>query len=321
MKYPFDIPESKKIRLIINTDAKNEADDQYAIAHALLTPRFKIPGIIAAHFGTRRTDFSMEESYEEVVKVLDIMNLKDEVVVFKGAKKAMPDEDTPQLSEGAELIIQEAKKDDPSPLYVAFLGPLTDLAAAYMKEPEIANNLTALWIGGGAWPDGGREFNLQNDIHAANVVFRSDIPLWVIPQNVYKMMRVSIAELAVNVKPYGEIGAYLYQQLVDFNFEFVSDQIPIMIERAKQRGESVTPKDFEAWPKGEIWHLGDSPIVGLLLDDHEFFYEMKPAPRITSDMRYVHYQKDRFIRWYNSIDSTFILQDFYAKLKLYYGSK
>ena len=38
MKHKFDIP-TLKIRLIINTDA-NEADDQFAIVHALLTPRF-----------------------------------------------------------------------------------------------------------------------------------------------------------------------------------------------------------------------------------------------------------------------------------------
>jgi purine nucleosidase len=36
----FDIPDPKKIRLIVNTDAKNEADDQFAIVHALLTPQF-----------------------------------------------------------------------------------------------------------------------------------------------------------------------------------------------------------------------------------------------------------------------------------------
>ncbi len=51
---PYDVPEQKKIRLIINTNAKCEADDQYAIVHAVLTPRFKIKGIIGAHFGTRR---------------------------------------------------------------------------------------------------------------------------------------------------------------------------------------------------------------------------------------------------------------------------
>ncbi|UUZ85103.1 nucleoside hydrolase [Paenibacillus sp. P26] len=217
MQHPFDIPESKKIRLIINTDAKNEADDQFAIVHALLTPRFHIQGIIAAHFGERRTTASMQESYDEVVKLLDLMNLSGEVKLFKGAEKAMPDEETPAMSEGAELIIREALSGDPRPLYVVFMGPITDLAAAYLKEPAIADRLTAVWIGGGAWPHGEEEFNLSNDIDAANVVFRYNIPLWVIPRNVYSTMRVSIAELAVKVKPYGDVGAYLFNQLVDFN--------------------------------------------------------------------------------------------------------
>lgn len=298
IKHPFEIPESKKIRLIINTDAKNEADDQFAIVHALLTPRFKISGITAAHFGTHRTQTSMEESYDEIVKVLDLMDLNGKVRVTKGAPTALPDEETPVPSEGADLIIEEALKDDPSPLYVAFLGPITDLAAAYLKEPKIADKLTALWIGGGQWPHGEEEFNLGNDINAANVVFKSNIPLWVIPKNVYREIRVSIAELAVNVKPYGKIGEYLYQQLVDFNMELGWN---------------------DKWPFGEMWHLGDSPIVSLLLDDHEYHYEMRPAPRVTIDMRYVHYQNDRLIRWYNYCDPTFTVQDMYAKLKLHYG--
>jgi hypothetical protein len=33
-KYCFDVLEAKKIRLIIDADAKCEADDQYAVVHA-----------------------------------------------------------------------------------------------------------------------------------------------------------------------------------------------------------------------------------------------------------------------------------------------
>ena len=49
-------------RVIINTDAKNEADDQYAIVHALLSPSLDVRGIIPAHFGTWRSDQSMIDS-------------------------------------------------------------------------------------------------------------------------------------------------------------------------------------------------------------------------------------------------------------------
>ena len=298
MRHKFDIPDTKKIRLIVNTDAKNEADDQFAIVHALLTPRFIVKGIIAAHFGTKRTNESMQESYDECVKVLDLMELTDEVGLYQGAEMKMPDEQTPAPSQGADLIIREAMSDDDRPLFVVFLGPITDLASAYLKEPAIENRLTAIWIGGGAYPNGENEFNLGNDIEAANVVMRSNIPLWQVPRNVYTTIRVSIAELAVKVKPYGKVGNYLFQQLYDFNFAL---------------------KDNMRFPKGEMWSLGDSPAISLLLDYHDYGYDMIPAPRITQDMKYVHYQNERLIRVYNYVDSRFTLEDMFAKLKLYYG--
>ena len=43
-------PPSRR-RVVIDTDAKNEADDQFAIVHALLSPTLDVRGLIAAHFG------------------------------------------------------------------------------------------------------------------------------------------------------------------------------------------------------------------------------------------------------------------------------
>ena len=59
-------------RVIINTDAKNEADDQFAIVHALLSPTLDVRGLIAAHFGTRRSQRSMAESREEIDLLLEL---------------------------------------------------------------------------------------------------------------------------------------------------------------------------------------------------------------------------------------------------------
>ncbi|HTG67696.1 MAG TPA: nucleoside hydrolase [Candidatus Udaeobacter sp.] len=305
MKLPFDIPESKKIRLIINTDAKNEADDQFAIVHALLTPRFKIKGIIAAQFEKtasmmNRKD-TMQQSYDEIQKVLSIMDLQGQVPVYKGAAKALEKETDPRISEGAEAIVLEALKDDPLPLYVVFLGPLTDMASALLMEPSIADKLTVIWIGGGHYPEGGWEYNLLNDIDSTNVVFDSKVELWQVPHTVYTTMRVSIAELAYKVKPYGEIGNYLYQQLIDFN------------------NWAAEAFQNSPWPKGEMWSLGDSPAISLLLDEHDYGYEIKPAPRITEDMYYVHDQKERMIRVYHYVDARFTLEDMFAKLALTYG--
>lgn len=48
--------------MIIDTDAYAEADDQFAIVHALLTPKFDVVGIVAEQFGTGTFPNSMEKA-------------------------------------------------------------------------------------------------------------------------------------------------------------------------------------------------------------------------------------------------------------------
>lgn len=307
--FNFTVPDIKKIRLIIDTDAKNEADDQFAIVHALLTQKFIVKGIIAAQFGTRRTKDSMIESYDEIKKVLALMNAENEIAVVHGYPSAIPAETTnekpyngkpvkenPTLScEGSDLIIREALSDDPHPLFCIFLGPLTDMAIALKKCPEIENRLTIIWIGGGQWPAGGEEFNLSNDIAAANIVYESKAELWQVSRNIYSKVRVSLAELQAKVEPHGKIGKYLFRQMIDFN-----------------NGLGKNP----GWPLGESWVLGDSAAIGLLMDDQAFCFEQVPAPSVDADMKYIYGSKNRKIRMYIDIDARFILEDFFCKLKI-----
>lgn len=53
--YAYTVPENKKVRVIVHTDCKNEADDQYAVAHHLMTPRFDVKGLVAGHFWKTRS--------------------------------------------------------------------------------------------------------------------------------------------------------------------------------------------------------------------------------------------------------------------------
>lgn len=301
--YAYQVPEIKKVRVIVHTDCKNEADDQFALAHHLMTPKFIVKGIIAGHFEANHFIYgegkTMDASYDEVLKVVELMGLAGQYPVLKGSKYPMPDEETMMPSEGADFIIEEAMKDDPLPLFVVFQGTLTDLAAAYLKEPRIAGHMTAVWIGGGPYPSGGFEFNLLQDIAAANVVFRSAIPLWQIPENVYKAMEVTLAELQYKVQPCGEIGHYLFQQMVDFN----------------NKNTAYVP-----WPHGESWGLGDQGTVTVLLEENNRGnWDWIPAPEFSKEMYYLHKKNNRPIRVYHTLDARFTLEDFFCKLAINYG--
>ena len=285
-------------RVITSTDAKNEADDQFAIVQTMLSPRFDNIGYIAAHFGTRKSEDSMMDSFRELELVFDKMGFPKEKLLFKGAPTAIPDKFTPVDSEGARLIIKESMKDDPRKLYITFMGPITDLASAYLIEPRIAGRLTAIWIGGGSYPNGNPEFNLSNDIHAANVVFESTLDIWQVPSNVYQMVTVSFAELEARLYGKGEIGKYLLDQLIEHSFE-----------------EGPRNHSFRT---GESWVLGDNPSVGLILYEHHCSYDWIPAPLISSDMTYIHTGKNRPIRVYKSVDSRLILEDMFSKIELFH---
>ena len=68
----FTVPKSKQIRLLVDSDARCEADDAFAIVHDLLTPQFQVKGILAEHFGERPgVENSMLASYEECKTIVD----------------------------------------------------------------------------------------------------------------------------------------------------------------------------------------------------------------------------------------------------------
>lgn len=314
MKEIYTCPDSRRFRLIVDTDAKNEADDQYAIVHQMMSTGFEIKAYIAAHFenkhgeGQRR---SMSKSLKELELLQELMGLSGRYPILPGADHALEDKDSFVDSAGARFIVEEAMRTDDRPLFVLFQGAITDLASAYLMEPAIADRMTAVWIGGGEYPVGEWEFNISQDITAANVVFASRLRLWQIPISAYRFVRVSMTELQRKVKPHGRIGKYLFEQMLACHMARAEDT-----SFTEGNPESfIYP--FENYPL-ESWCLGDQPTVSVLLDAHRSNYKYIPAPQVTEDMFYVHGTGNRPIRVYHYIDSYMTMEDFYAKLALWF---
>jgi inosine-uridine nucleoside N-ribohydrolase len=286
---------TRRRRVIIDTDAKNEADDQFAIVHALLSPTLDVRGLVPAHFGTRRSNRSMEESREEIDLLLKLMDSTGGVPVANGAATPIPDATAPADSPGARLIIEESKlASDDDKLYVAFLGPLTDMASAILLDPEIVDRpVVVIWIGGVGY-DGlesypGIEFNLSNDITAANVVYDSGITVWQVPTNVYSQVSVSYTELEEKIGGTSDLADYLIRQMVEWN--------------AIHHAEPIESRS-----------LGDSPAVALMLYPRGGQFRIIPAPRFGAEGHYLP-GSGHPIRLVESVDVRFLLEDMFAKLR------
>src|SRR5262249_30286920 len=154
----------------------------------------------------------------------------------------------PIESAAATAIVAEAMRGDAElPLYVTCGGGLTEIASAWLLEPRIARRLTLVWIGGrghdGAPTPPGTDdlgYNTAIDLTAAQVVFDdSDLPLWQVPRDVYRLAMASRAELAARMQTAGPLGQHL------------DDRIGRIVEDARQFGLHL----------GETFILGDSPLV------------------------------------------------------------
>lgn len=286
----FDVPDYKKIRVIVDTDAACEADDPFAIVHALLSPKLIVKGIVAEHFGV---EGSVERSLKEINTILDAMKL--DVPVFKGQAGKIQ-EDT-EVSEGVDFIIKEALKEDEKPLFVLCQGAITNLAMAFKKCPDIINRLTVIWIGThGEAPHEApfREFNAGNDVTAANLILKSGTDLWLVPSTVYTTITIGIAEIQRRIYPCGEIGKHLFTQMVDYN-----------------------NSEGAGWTKGESWSLGDSPAIAIAINPDCGHFKYVKAPFVNENTDSEACDSNPVIRLYEDVDSRYILEDFIAKLELF----
>ena len=321
MGFLYDVPEYKKIRVIIDTDAACEADDPYAIVQALLSPKLIVKGILAEHF---REEGSMERSYQEILTILDCMDIhnvpalrgqegpigcKESITQGNEGSAVQTGMEGEELSEGVRFLIGEALREDEKPLFVLCQGAITNVAVAMQACPDIIGRMTVIWIGthGEApHPAPFREFNAGNDITAANLVLSCGGDVWIVPSTVYTTITIGIAELQRRVLPCGKIGEHLFWNLVNYN-----------------------NSEYAGWTKGESWSLGDSPAIALALNPDCGHFKYVPAPIVAEDTSSVASAEKKeaaqdgdpgarpMVKMYTDVDSRYILEDLIAKLELF----
>ena len=285
-----------KIDVILDTDAYNEIDDQFAIAYLLRSnDKLNTKAIYAAPFYNPNSDSAadgMEKSYNEIHKILELANVN--VEVHRGSKEFLPDEQTPVISAAAQDLAERAKSYSPEkPLYVVAIGAITNIASAILLNPEIAENIVVVWLGGNAHHfHDNIEFNVKQDIAAARVILNSGAPFVQLPcMGVVSAFTVSGPELTYWLKGKNKLADYLAVNTI---------------------------KTAESYAKGTTWSrpIWDVTAVAWLLNEDDKFMlsHIIPAPLPSYDNLYSQNPNGTFMRYVYHINRDALLNDLFNKL-------
>jgi purine nucleosidase len=106
-----------------------------------------------------------------------------------------------QAQHGVDFLVETLRAAEAGTITVCALGPLTNIAMALIKAPEVAGKIGELVIMGGACFELGNvtpaaEFNIHVDPHAAAIVLDSGIPITMMPLDVTHQLLTTVPRLA-----------------------------------------------------------------------------------------------------------------------------
>lgn len=172
-----------RIRVLLDTDANNELDDQHAIAYMLFNGHvFDVEGITV---NRTRAGGDVTQHYAEAERVIRLANLEGRIPLHKGADGSFAEIegelDRPDYDGAAAVrfIIERAHAGDPRPLVLLPIGKLTNIALALRKDSSIAPKVRVVWLGSN-YPERG-EYNKENDPEALTYILeQTDVPFEIV---------------------------------------------------------------------------------------------------------------------------------------------
>lgn len=202
-------------KIIIDTDPGQ--DDAVAILLALGSPEeLEVLGIVAVAGNVR-----VAQNAHNALQLIEVAG-HPEVPVYVGSERPMrhvlvtaeyvhgntgldgptlPEPVTPlQTKHGVDYIIDTLMAHEPGEITLCCLGPLTNIGMAMVKAPAIVPRIREIVLMGGGCFEGGNitpaaEFNIYVDPEAADVVFRSGVPIVQVPLDLSHTMLTTRARI------------------------------------------------------------------------------------------------------------------------------
>jgi purine nucleosidase len=194
----------QRIPIIFDTDIGDDIDDALALALALQSPELDVRAVTTVIDDTeRRTRLAWKQ--------LGLYNRRD-IPLASGANEPLldpvrttrarqfevltPEDIGPAAAHrrAADLII-ETLLASPEKLTLVPVGPLTNIALALRTEPRIKMKIERIVLMGGAFEMLTPEYNIRRDRIAAQIVFRSGVPITAVGLDVTTKCKLQAADI------------------------------------------------------------------------------------------------------------------------------
>ncbi len=289
----LEIPAGK-VNAVLDSDTYNEIDDQFALVYSLFrNDKINLKAVTAAPFFNSRSsspEDGMERSYNEIFELLKRLNMNMDGKVFRGSRTYLPDYNTPVESPAASALVNMALEagQKGEVLYIMAIGAITNVASAILMQPEIIKHIVVIWLGGNPyyWKTA-KEFNLMQDVPAAQIIFNSGVPFIHIPCiNVAQHLIMSIPDLEYYIRGRKEIGDYL----CEFSLEYMQERN--MLSKV-------------------IWDIATPAVITL---PKCITSEVVPAPILNNDMTWTMDPSRHPLRVVTQVNRDGIFKDLYRCL-------
>ena len=237
-----DIQSGRKKKVILDTDTYNEVDDQYALAYCYLSEKMDLLAVQAAGFHNEKSEGfadGMERSYQEIHKVLHLIDPDYTTPVFRGCTQRMTDVGGAVDSDATENLIRMVRESE-EVVYVLVIGAITNVTSAILKAPDIKEKMVVVWLGSNDLEhEDIREFNLFQDFLAGHEIVECGVPLVLCPAFHVTAALTADMELIRELNGYNAVCDYL---------------VAILEDRFRGRGSP------EGWKK-VIWDIAAPSIL------------------------------------------------------------
>jgi inosine-uridine nucleoside N-ribohydrolase len=301
-----------KVRLIYDTDANNELDDQFALMYLLVNgPSFDLEGVTV---NATYNGGNIDEQYEEAKRILQLGERYGQLPLFKGAdgdfqsiQPFVGDENFDGKA-GVDFIIEQANKQHDEELILLAVGKLTTVALALEKDPSIAAKMRVVWLGSN-YPKPG-EYNQDNDTVSMNYILNTKVP--------FEMVTVRYGE------PSGTDAVKVTQAEINQKMPGMGPQVenPII---GRHGGEFYNFGDYAVSLFEHIDYYTDPParalydMVAAAILKNPNWGEKKeiPAPILIDNEWVERPDNQRKIIIWENFDRDAVIQDFYNTLENY----